>query len=348
LYPVLYWILFILVALSPIAARLGTSILHGKLPESLVKLGDYWMAAIYYLVVAWVLIDFLRLISRLIAPNFTRVMVPSPCLGVGILIMLISLLTYGTLNAAQTRVQHYKINIEKTAPGLKALKAVLVSDTHLGTTMNISRLQKLVSQVNDLQPDIVFMPGDIIDGDLDYFSAQGMDKLLRQINAPLGVFAVLGNHEYLGGSGELVSTHLHEAGIVVLQDNYLLVQDLFYVVGREDRMANRFTGLKRLTLPEIMNGMNKDLPIILMDHQPYDLSEAELSGIDLQLSGHTHHGQFFPNDFVTNRIFEVDWGYLKKGDLHVIVTCGYGTWGPPIRIGSHSEIVVIDITFAND
>ena len=347
-YPVLYWSLFALIALSPMAARMAGSVLRGRVPEVFVRLGDYWMAAIYYLVAAWVLVDVLRLVGRFLAPQLVGRLAPSAPIASGILLALTLLLTYGSLNAAYTKVQHYEINLNKAAPGLHSLRAVMLSDVHLGTTVNATRLGKLVAQINDLHPDVVFLVGDIIDGDVQLSIEQEMDKLLSQISVPLGVFGVLGNHEYLGGSGELAASHLGEAGVQVLRDSYTKVNDLLYVVGREDRMASRFTGQKRLDLSVIMAGMDKKLPIILMDHQPYGLVEAQENGVDLQLSGHTHHGQFFPNDFITGRIFEVDWGYLRKGDMQVIVSCGYGTWGPPIRIGSHSEIVVIDIKFAKD
>ncbi|HOV43194.1 MAG TPA: metallophosphoesterase, partial [Syntrophothermus lipocalidus] len=92
-------------------------------------------------------------------------------------------------------------------------------------------------------------------------------------------------------------------------------------------------------------GIDRSRPIILMDHQPIDLDEALNEGVDLQLSGHTHLGQLFPNRFVTRRVYEVDWGYLRKDNLQVIVSCGFGTWGPPIRVGNHPEIVVINVRF---
>ncbi len=95
-----------------------------------------------------------------------------------------------------------------------------------------------------------------------------------------------------------------------------------------------------------MEGVDTSNPVLLLDHQPQNLDEAEKLGIDLQLSGHTHKGQFFPNNLITNRIFENDWGYLHKESLQVIVSSGFGTWGPPIRIGNKPEIVEILIRFS--
>jgi len=120
----------------------------------------------------------------------------------------------------------------------------------------------------------------------------------------------------------------------------------FYIVGREDTASNRFYQQDRKKVSELTENIDKNLPIILIDHQPKELQQAYESGIDLQLSGHTHRGQFFPNHIVTRRIFELDWGYLDRDGLHVVVTSGYGTWGPPIRIGNKPEIVNIRMRFS--
>jgi predicted MPP superfamily phosphohydrolase len=104
-------------------------------------------------------------------------------------------------------------------------------------------------------------------------------------------------------------------------------------------------GIDRKDLSTLLQGVDKKLPIILLDHQPYNLSEAEKNGVDLQLSGHTHKGQISPGNLITKKVYEVDWGYEKKGNFNIYVSSGVGTWGPPIRTGSHSEIVDIYINF---
>ncbi|HBW35391.1 MAG TPA: metallophosphoesterase, partial [Desulfosporosinus sp.] len=108
----------------------------------------------------------------------------------------------------------------------------------------------------------------------------------------------------------------------------------------------RFSGAKRQDLETLMQGVNRSLPVLLMDHQPSQLAEPVEQGVDLQVSGHTHRGQMFPIQFITSRIFENDWGYLRKGDFQLIVSSGYGTWGPPVRIGNTPEIVDITIRFS--
>ena len=98
-------------------------------------------------------------------------------------------------------------------------------------------------------------------------------------------------------------------------------------------------------MAEILKGINLSYPVLLMDHQPFQLSKPEELGVDLQLSGHTHHGQIWPFNYITNAIYEVSWGYKKKGNTQFYVSCGYGTWGPPMRIGNRPEVVSITLHF---
>ena len=133
--------------------------------------------------------------------------------------------------------------------------------------------------------------------------------------------------------------------IKMLSDTVININASIYIVGREERSINQFTGKKRKPLKKLMSQIDKNYPIILMDHQPFGLNEALENGIDLQLSGHTHHGQLFPFNYLTEAIFEKSWGYLKKGNTLYYISSGVGTWGPPIRTGNHPEIVNIKLTF---
>ena len=126
-----------------------------------------------------------------------------------------------------------------------------------------------------------------------------MPEILKKLRSRYGVYAVLGNHEYIGGNNELAVEYLQQAGINVLVDECLKINDQFYVVGRDDRMAGRMFGKSRIELSSLIDGIDKSLPIILLDHQPVNLEEGQRNGIDLQLSGHTHNGQFFPNTLIS-------------------------------------------------
>lgn len=334
----IYWVAVALLALSPFIARLVKRDTQSPIVSRAALVGDYWLAIFYYMLIIWAIFDVLRLVTR-------GAVAPTPYIGLGVIAIIVALLSYGTWNARQPRVTHYNITVPKQVSGLPDLRAVLVSDIHLGTTINNTRLEHMVELVNELNPDIVFFGGDIVDGDISEFAEEMMPQVLSKLTPRLGTYAIFGNHEYMGGHGEKAMVHLTAAGITVLRDSYIKVNDQLYVVGREDRSGNRMRGNPRLDLPQLMAGIDRSLPIVLLDHQPSNLAEPLANGVDLQLSGHTHYGQFFPNNFVTGKIFEVDWGYLKKETLQVIVSCGFGTWGPPIRIGSYSEIVDIVIRF---
>nr|AIA13255.1 hypothetical protein [uncultured bacterium] len=134
-------------------------------------------------------------------------------------------------------------------------------------------------------------------------------------------------------------------GIEVLMDRVVRIADLFYVAGRKDKTAERSTSEGRLSHEALLAETDKSLPILMMDHQPFGYDQAAASGVDVLLSGHTHRGQLAPNFLITRRLFELDWGYKQKGHLHAIVSSGFGTWGPPIRVGSRSEIIQLIIKF---
>jgi predicted MPP superfamily phosphohydrolase len=237
------------------------------------------------------------------------------------------------------------LNLAKMANGLKSLNIVVVSDIHLGTIICKRRLERIVKKINSLNADIVLLPGDVVDEDIGPVIKQNLGETLRTIKSKYGIYAITGNHEYIGGV-EPSTQYLVEHGIRELRDAVTTIAGSFYVVGREDVSYNRGVQRIRKPLNELLNVVDKSLPIILMDHQPFRLNEAEEQGVDLQLSGHTHHGQMFPINFITKRIFEVSWGYKKKGNTHVYVSCGVGSWGPPVRIGNTPEIVNIKLTFA--
>jgi len=142
--------------------------------------------------------------------------------------------------------------------------------------------------------------------------------------------------------------YIESKNIKVIRDTAYLIDNSFYLSGREDKDIVRFTHKNRKPLKDILSEVDHQLPVILMDHQPFGLNQAVENGVDLQLSGHTHHGQFWPINFITKKIYEVSWGYLLKGKTHIYVSCGYGTWGPPVRIGSKPEIVHFKISFMKD
>jgi len=172
----------------------------------------------------------------------------------------------------------------------------------------------------------------------------GGRKNVTRFKSTFGVYTVMGNHEYIGGAEEAYA-YLSNHGVTVLRDRVIKLENSLYLVGREDRSMQRFTGRPRKPLSELMAPVDKRSPVILMDHQPFHLEEGENNGADLQISGHTHHGQLWPNNTITNLVYELSWGYKKRGNTHVYVSSGYGSWGPPVRTGNRPEIVNIRLQF---
>ncbi len=343
LSPRVYWPLFWLTALSYILSRL----LNGHAPDILYRplhlLGACWLAAMVYFLLFLLAVDAMRLAHRILGflPPWTSGSRFISFFGAAAILTVALLLLLGSRAARNPGVTRYEVSIEKELPGREDLRIVLVSDVHLGSLVNGGMLNRLVEGINGLAPDLVLLAGDILDEDLGFFVKQGMDADLGRIRAPLGVYAVPGNHEYLGGGLEEFSLHLESAGIRMLRDQVVLAGGLLYIAGRDDRSGPRFTGGSRLSLASLTMGLNPDLPLIVMDHQPADLWEARAAGADLQVSGHTHRGQLWPGNLITRRVYEIDYGLQKKGGTSFVVSSGYGTWGPPVRIGTRSEIVLI-------
>ncbi len=338
-YRSLYWVLLIFLASTYFLGRWGNHHYPGAVSDALIWLGSYWMAFLFYALLLNVLIDLLKVLDRVWRFMPDCLHHAAGPIAAALFLLIILGLVYGTVNAHRPVVTRYHIHVEKPAGEREKLHIVMVSDIHLGNIVGRDRLEGMVKQINQMQPEIVLLAGDIIDGDIRPFEQQAMGELLRGIHAPLGVYAVPGNHEYLGGQYRQLLAALQDSGVVVLRDQVLLL-DGFYLAGRDDKISRQ-----RKPLAEVLAGVDHAYPIILLDHNPVDIQESLSNRVDLHLSGHTHAGQMFPLKFFTARIFEQDWGYLQNGALHVIVSNGYGTWGPPIRIGNRPEIVEILITF---
>jgi hypothetical protein len=343
-----YAVVFFIVALSYIAAKF----LDGKIPhaiyDAMIWIGSFWFAFMLYFFLSIVLIDFLRLLNwklnffpQFISNNYEEV---KKYLLVSVIIISSVIILLGYLNTRRIVVNSVTIEIPRKQSELTELNAVVLSDLHLSTINGEKLLSKIVAMINELNPDIVFIPGDFVDDKAETLKLEEIGGSLSHIKAKYGVFASVGNHEFINGI-KGTSRFISENGINLIRDSSQLVANSFLIAARDDSSKVNFTGEQRKSLQEIMNTVDKNFPIILLDHTPYRLQEAEMNGVDLQLSGHTHHGQMFPLNFITKMIYEVSWGYKKRSNTHYYVSCGVGTWGPPVRLGSDSEIVNLRIKF---
>ncbi|HTR81918.1 MAG TPA: metallophosphoesterase [Bacteroidota bacterium] len=339
---------FLFLSLSYIVGRMLERVRLSWFTNLLVMLGSFWLAAMVYFLLFTFAIDILRLVNYFI-PYFPAAMTVDPertkeVTSFVVLTIVVLIVFGGYLNARTPRVKTLTLAIPKSGRSMKSINIAVASDIHLGTIICKSRLQKIVAVMNALDPDLVLLPGDVVDEDLGPVIRNNLGETLRTIRSKFGVYAITGNHEYIGGV-EPACTYLGDHGITMLRDNAAKVGDALYIVGREDLSIKGFSGKTRKPLPDIMADVDKSYPVILMDHQPFHLEEAEANGVDLQLSGHTHHGQLWPFNFITKKVYELSWGYKKKGRTHYYVSCGVGTWGPPVRTGNRPEIINIKLTF---
>jgi uncharacterized protein len=343
-----YWVIILLVATAYIISMLLASYIPSMILNTLNIVGSYWMGIIFYLLLILPIVDLIKFLNKKI-PFIPRSLSDNAnfsfIISIVVVTLLIGVMVYGTWSGRSAKVTHYNVKIDKTAGNLKKLKVVMVSDIHLGSVVNNRRLTKMVNEINNLHPDIVLIPGDIIDSSLEPFVREKMGDNFKKIKSVYGVYACLGNHDGMRDKIEDGVKAFDAAGINVLRDKAILINDSFYVIGRDDISLEASTTVKRKSLLYITKDLDKSKALLLMDHQPKNLDDALKQGIDLQVSGHTHRGQLFPANIVTNLIFELDYGYLEKANSKYIVSSGYGTWGPPIRLGSRSEIVEINIQF---
>jgi predicted MPP superfamily phosphohydrolase len=351
-YPQARWAffgIFLALVLSFPVSRMVMSFGRNSVSGLFVKVGSIHLALMLYLFLGVLLVDFCRLVNSFLPlvpksfsgdPRRTGLVLFLLVAGAAVLVV-----AAGAVNAARPRVRELSIAIDKSAGGRRDLTIVMASDVHLGTIAGSSRLRSLVERVSVLSPDIILLPGDIVDESVTAREEEAMTAVFQKIRAPLGVYSVPGNHEYYGGLERNLS-YLHAWGVKVLQDESVLVDGSFYLVGRKDPTALR-RGEARTPLDEILTrgGVDRGRPLILLDHQPIGLGEAERAGIDLELSGHTHAGQLFPLNLINKLVYEQNWGSLSKGRTRYYVSCGFGTWGPPVRTGSIPEIVRIRLTF---
>ncbi|URW80653.1 metallophosphoesterase [Xiashengella succiniciproducens] len=350
-YPALRpWFVFLIVIafLAYPAGRILEKFWYHPIPISLHWFGAFWFAVMLYATLLLLFVDLARIVN-LFVPFVGKLSggnIPALKLAVFGIVSMITIFTVGLghINAWTPKIVRLDLVIPKQAGQMEYLRIVAASDIHMGTIIGKRRTEKLVNTVNSLNPDIILFAGDIVDEDVGPVIKQNLGASLLQLHAPYGVYACTGNHEYIGG-GEKPIAYLEGHGIKVLRDTALLINNSFYVVGREDLHKRFASGQARKSLDELLSDADKSRPLILLDHQPQNLHEAEIAGIDLQLSGHTHYGQLWPLGYVTDRIFELSRGYLQKGNTHYYVSTGFGTWGPPVRTGNRPEILVINLYF---
>jgi predicted MPP superfamily phosphohydrolase len=341
-YSFIYWIVFWFVALSYMLARIGSALIPYRLASFMRLIGSYWFAIMVYALLLLILADAVNWMLSWSTLEPASYQFITSCI---VIILIVVLCLRGSWNAWNPIIRKYDVQLNKLVERIEPLRIAVVSDLHLGHIVDNQYLSILVDRINTMDVDLILLPGDVIDDSVEPFIRKGMAEIMSRMKSRLGIYAVLGNHEYYGGQIDLYVKSMNAHGLQVLMDQTVLLDNKIQIVGRKDRTAESLDVNGRMKVEELLADLNPSLPIIMMDHQPHHLDKIANAGVDVLLSGHTHRGQMMPFHWITGRMFELDWGYLKKGNLHAIVSSGFGTWGPPIRLGSRSEIIELTINF---
>ncbi len=345
-FKIIYICLSVLLASSFFMAMLGRSSLPLPVMKALMLTGSTWMLAFLYLFIILIAIDLFRILNHFfhIFPSFIQEnkILSGQFIFITIILGLITLFSIGYHKFSHPVIKKLEINVDKFANGRKSLHIVAVSDVHLGFTIDKERLKKYVKQINSLNPEIILIAGDLIDIHTRPLEEQKMYEELLQLKAPLGVYMVPGNHEYISGQ-KASDAFIAKTGIRELKNEFVSPDSTFILIGQDD-----FSSGKQEMLGEILKKIDhKNLPLLCMNHQPHDknMDDAFNNHIDLYICGHTHLGQVWPMSEIVKKTYRIPYGYKTEGDTHFYVSSGLGLWGPPYRLGTQSEIIDIKLNF---
>lgn len=323
-FSLVYWLAALALVLSIFVLR------HIEIPEvlsqGLFNIGSVWLVFTLYMVLALLITD----ISRLFVPTLKTY---------GFVVSFgftVCLLTHGYFNYKHPDINHLDITLDKPLQG-QPMKIVAISDVHLGNGTRKPQLQKFVEMINAQEPDLIVIGGDLIDNSLIPLYQQKMVEELNQLKAPMGIYLAPGNHEYISGM-EACEQFLKGTPIRLLRDSIVTLPNGLQLIGRDDR-SNR----RRLPIAELMKQADSAKPTLLIDHQPYEVAKKDSLGIDIQFSGHTHRGQVWPLSLLVDNMYEQSHGYRKWNHSHVYVSSGLSLWGPPFRIGTKSDMLVMRV-----
>ena len=359
-FKVPFAVVYLFMALSPVIAFL--------LPKSAVaivirRLSTYWIGIMLYSLLYVVLFDLLRLIAKHTKLKNTLLFSRGSVISIGSVVMACAVATclYGIFNARNIKVNEYSVTVNKSCGSDKHLKAVLVADLHMGYAIGVDHITNMVEKINQQDADIVIIAGDIFDNSYDGMDdPEGIKAQLRSIKSKYGVYAVYGNHDIdekilmgftfdWGGKqlhSEKMTNFMKECNIKLINDESVLINDEFYLVGRRDTDKPGTEDGTRAEISELTKDLDKTKPIFVLSHEPDELQKTADAGADIDFSGHTHDGQLFPGNLTIGLFWENPCGMIKKDNMYSIVTSGVGVYGTFMRVGTDAEICSVDIDFA--
>ena len=359
-FKVPFAVVYLFMALSPVIAFL--------LPKSAVaivirRISTYWIGIMLYSLLYVVLFDLLRLIAKHTKLKNTLLFSRGSVISIGSVVVACAVATclYGIFNARNIKVNEYSVTVNKSCGSDKHLKAVLVADLHMGYAIGVDHITNMVEKINQQNADIVIIAGDIFDNSYDGMDdPEGIKAQLKSIKSKYGVYAVYGNHDIdekilmgftfdWGGKqlhSEKMTNFMKDCNIKLINDESVLINDEFYLVGRRDTDKPGTEDGTRAEISELTKDLDKTKPIFVLSHEPDELQKTADAGADIDFSGHTHDGQLLPGNLTIGLFWENPCGMIKKDNMYSIVTSGVGVYGTFMRVGTDAEICSVDIDFA--
>ncbi|MFH1238518.1 MAG: metallophosphoesterase [bacterium] len=296
----------------------------------LVNIGNVWLGIISIGLAVFLLADIMLIFFRQPLARYYGTIVA--------MVVLLLVSGYSLYNGTrQPIIKQISLKMNKLPPALSGFSLVQLSDIHLNSVRTVKWLDEVVEETNKLNPDVIVITGDLIDADMYKFNE--FVASLRRLKSKYGVFAITGNHEYYAGL-DLFLRLAGDTGITVLRNAKTSIAGGIELVGIDDITGKMYSG-GGPDLKKAMENIDRQKPVILLSHNPATFKKDLESGIDLQLSGHTHAGQIPPMDLIVMFYYKYPYGLHKKNDSYIYTTSGTGTWGPPMRFSSRSEIMKI-------
>lgn len=330
---------------APIVSHLLVRSGHEQAARAVSHAGYFWMGFLFFLFWLTLASDLLRLV--LLAPSRFGIggNVLSALAGrsafLCIAALSVALSAYAAFEASRLQVVRVRVETGKLPPSIPRLRIAQITDLHLGLIHRTGKARDVAEVVSRERPDVFVSTGDFVDGQLD--GVDGLADIFRGIVAPMGKYAVLGNHEYYAGIDRSIA-FTRRCGFTLLRDEAVVVDNAFRLAGVDDPARARFDRAGAPSEADVLRGHpDGRLFTVLLKHRPA-IDPGAAGTFDLQLSGHTHHGQIFPVRLITRLIYPLlggDHPVPGGGTLHV--SRGTGTWGPPMRFLASPEITIVDV-----
>lgn len=339
------WVLIWALLLSVPLGFFSSSIRPRRLGLMLRWIAFCWIGVFGLVLSAVVLTDLVRAsVSLISAPSEAQRLLYGQRQALAILCLVLPSIAVGVWTArGRARIERVTVALPRLGPGLQGLRIVQITDVHVGPTVGKRFLERIVDQVNELDPDVVVITGDLVDGPVHELRDQVSS--LARLRTKNGTFFVTGNHEYYSGAEEWV-VELRRLGITVLHNEHRVLERgaaRLVLGGVTDYHGGQFSAAHQSRPDLAFAGAPKNLPRVLLAHQPRSAEAAASQQVDLQLSGHTHGGQIFPFMFFVRLQQPIVSGLRRLYGIWVYVSRGTGYWGPPMRVGSSPEISEITL-----